>query len=483
MVEIKRIFRLFMGYSPEKAQDTEFQCKTIVLIAFVAAPTAVVFALINYYAEQYKLALLEIISIVLLLPCFTLISHQPRLPFVRNLLMLNACMLFMALFLYGGVGGSGITWSLMIPFLAFLITGLPTGWYWSLSYCGMMSALIYLQSLDYISLPYDETFLHFFPATFLFFSFIAAVLELQLERLHERHQHLLSKLEGLVSEKTKEFLAVNAKLKEEMKEHHKTIGDLKETEEQFLHAQRMESLGTLVAGIAHDFNNMLAGILGNIYLAKKKAGNNEDLLARLKNIETLSAHAADMIKQLLTFARKEPVKMFVFSFAPFFKEILKLAKNAIPESISLTYDITNQDLFIKGDSTQLQQLLMNLLNNARDAVEGVNDPTIHCQLEAFTPDNAFRSKYSALEAEAFVRLSVSDNGQGISQAVKEMVFEPFFTTKGAEKGTGLGLSMVFGAVERHQGKIELESEEGKGSTFIIYLPLQDIQTELTGGSQ
>lgn len=259
-----------------------------------------------------------------------------------------------------------------------------------------------------------------------------------------------------------------------------TIFDITEhqqLEEQLLQAQKMEAIGTLVGGIAHDFNNVLAGIVGNIFLAKGEVGNNVAVIENLENVESLSKRAADMIKQLLTFSRKDKVQMSTFAIAPFFKEAFKLAQSAIPENIELSYNISAEDMLIQGNSTQLQQIMMNLLNNACDAVDGVPQPVIHCQLESFSADDSFKKKHPDIKTGNFARLTVSDNGHGIPQDQQDRIFEPFFTSKGIGKGTGLGLSMVFGAVQRHNGVIELESEEGKGSTFHIYLPLEEAQVE------
>jgi len=260
-------------------------------------------------------------------------------------------------------------------------------------------------------------------------------------------------------------------LQQDMTEHY-------ELEEKLQQAQKMEAIGTLVGGIAHDFNNMLAGITGNVFLAKKKVNDVNLVTEKLKNVEILSNRAANMISQLLTFSRKDTVRMNTFAIAPFFREALKLAQSGIPENINLTHNISAQNLLIHGDNTQLQQLVMNLLNNARDAVVDVSQPAIHCQLEPFTVNTSFKNKHPELKKGGFVCLTISDNGYGIPQDKQDNIFDPFFTTKGVGKGTGLGLSMVFGAVQRHNGVIELESEEGKGTTFYIYLPLEEQKDEI-----
>jgi len=255
--------------------------------------------------------------------------------------------------------------------------------------------------------------------------------------------------------------------------------EYKKMEGQFLQAQKMEAIGTLVGGIAHDFNNMLAAIQGNVYLSRLKLGDMPEVTEKLDNIELLGTRAADMVKQLLTFARKDRVRMSPFSLNSFIKEAYKLAKTAVPENIELACDPCQEDLMITGDATQLQQALMNLLNNARDAVSDVNRPKVSCQLRPFHASEEFKQTHPEIQGTQFAKLIIRDNGSGIPKDHLNKIFEPFFTTKGVGEGTGLGLSMVYGTVQSHGGYIEAESEQGSGTAFSIYLPLQDGEQEIT----
>jgi len=246
---------------------------------------------------------------------------------------------------------------------------------------------------------------------------------------------------------------------------------IEDMEHQFHQAQKMEALGTLVGGIAHDFNNILAGITGGLYLAKKRVHENPDVIQRLTSVEQLTLRAAEMIKQLLTFSRKDIVSMKEMPLTPFIKETLKFLRVSVPENIIIHQNICSGDLQIKGDGTQLHQVLMNLVNNARDALEGVDNPVITIRLEEFHADDEFIETHTYFTAGLYAHLGVEDKGCGIPEHQLEHLFEPFFMTKEVGKGTGLGLAMVFGAVKSHHGFVEVDSIEGEGSTFHIYIPL------------
>jgi len=243
-------------------------------------------------------------------------------------------------------------------------------------------------------------------------------------------------------------------------------------EEQFLQAQKMEAIGTLVGGIAHDFNNMLAGITGNLYMVKVQASAQPELMNRLAIIEGIAFHGASMIQQLLTFARKGRVKTKPMLLRPFVQQTINLLRSSLPENINLHQRLCDDSLPINGDATQLHQVLLNLVNNARDAVADTNQPGLAISLECYHADAAFVKKHPGLSPGDYARLSLQDNGEGMDQAVIQHLFEPFFTTKEQGKGTGLGLAMVFGAVKTHQGAIDVESVVGVGTQFHIYIPLQ-----------
>lgn len=247
-----------------------------------------------------------------------------------------------------------------------------------------------------------------------------------------------------------------------------------ETELQLQQAQKMEALGTLVGGIAHDFNNKLAAITGNLYLARRQIEPDSKAGTQLKKVEMLSFEAADMVRQLLTFARQGKVEKEPIALAPFVMETAKLNRVAIPENIRLKITTGSDPLPVHGDITQLQSVLLNLQANARDALEGCSEPIIEIALSLFEPDESFFARHPGLAQEQlFARLNVSDNGSGIAPEKLEHIFDPFFTTKAPGKGTGLGLAMVYGIIEAHEGVIDVDSKPGEGTCFSIYLPINE----------
>lgn len=256
---------------------------------------------------------------------------------------------------------------------------------------------------------------------------------------------------------------------------HADLTEQENLEQQFHQSQKMEAIGTMVGGIAHNFNNMLAGISGNIYLAKMKVRKNPEVVQRLTNIEDLSRRAAEMIEQLLAFARKSMVRMQQISLTTLVTETLKLLSASVPENITICQDICTDDLPIKGDATLLHQVLANLINNARDAVDNIDKPCITIKLESFQADALFVQHHSDIDDGIYAHLSIMDNGMGIAKKHIKHLFDPFFTTKEQGKGTGLGLSMVYGAIKTHGGLMDVESEEGQGTIFHIYLPLLEIE--------
>ncbi len=239
-------------------------------------------------------------------------------------------------------------------------------------------------------------------------------------------------------------------------------------QEQLLQAQKMESVGRLAGGVAHDFNNMLTAILGHAELAMTSCSPEDSIHANLKVIESAARRSADLVRQLLAFARKQTVAPKVLDLNDCVAGLLKMLVRLIGEDIDLVWKPDLEVWPIKIDPSQIDQILANLCVNARDAITGVGKITIG------TKNITFDAEYCTLHPTSspgeYVQLSVSDNGFGMDKEILEHIFEPFFTTKEVGKGTGLGLSTVYGIVKQNQGVVNVYSEPGKGTTFKIYLP-------------
>jgi len=250
-------------------------------------------------------------------------------------------------------------------------------------------------------------------------------------------------------------------------------------EEQFQQAQKLEAIGTLVGGIAHEFNNALAGMTGNLFLAKQKASHLPDVVNRLDAIERLAFRSAELIKSLLSFARKGIVQKTSIPLSPFLKEIIKLYQASLPENIKLNSDIEISAMKVHADASLLQQVLVNIINNARDAVLGVENPSISIRLSRFDADSESLTIQPESMTGNYACISISDNGIGIKAGDLPHVFEPFYTTKDVGKGTGLGLSMAYGTMQAHGGVIDIKSVQGEeGGTLVrILLPLHEDRVE------
>jgi nitrogen-specific signal transduction histidine kinase/ActR/RegA family two-component response regulator len=248
------------------------------------------------------------------------------------------------------------------------------------------------------------------------------------------------------------------------------ITEKKQLEAQFLRAQRMESLGTLASGVAHDFNNLLTPILAAAQLLPLKLPKLDERDRYLFSlIEDSAKRGADLVKQILAFARGVEGKKLPLQVRHLLAEVLQVARQTFPKTIEIRTDIPATDLWtVSADATQLHQVFMNLCVNARDAMP--NGGRLGLAAENQLVDEAFTRTNLDARIGSYVVVTVSDTGVGISPELLERIFDPFFTTKEVGKGTGLGLSTVLGIVKNHGGFIKVSSEVGNGTHFRVYLP-------------
>jgi PAS domain S-box-containing protein len=246
------------------------------------------------------------------------------------------------------------------------------------------------------------------------------------------------------------------------------ITEKKKLEAQFLRAQRMESIGTLAGGIAHDLNNVLAPILMSVQLLERKL-HDEQSQRLLATLETNTKRGADLIKQVLSFARGLEGKRMMLQIRHLILEIEKIAKETFPKTIDFQTNVPTRSLWrISGDATQLHQVLMNLCVNARDAMP--DGGTLSISAENLFIDASNARMHLDAKVGPYLVITVSDTGTGISPEVLDRIFEPFFTTKEFGKGTGLGLSTAIGIIKGHGGFVNVFSRVGIGTDFKIYLP-------------
>ena len=239
--------------------------------------------------------------------------------------------------------------------------------------------------------------------------------------------------------------------------------------EQLRESQKMEALGTLAGGIAHDFNNILGTILGNAELARHDARANWQALVSLEEIQKAGQRAKDLVQQILSFSRRQPTSRRVMSLASVVEEAVRLMRAALPGGVRIECRCAADTPSVMADPTQVQQVLLNLGNNAAHAMAG-RGGSIDIRVEGIALDEASARFDLNLRPGRYARVVVSDTGHGMDATTQRRIFEPFFTTKPVGEGTGLGLSVAYGIMQAHEGTIIAHSEPGKGSRFELYFP-------------
>ncbi|MFA6497867.1 MAG: ATP-binding protein [Desulfurivibrionaceae bacterium] len=249
----------------------------------------------------------------------------------------------------------------------------------------------------------------------------------------------------------------------------------KKLESQLRQSQKMEAIGTLAGGIAHDFNNILAIILGYAELTLFETSETDPRRNKIEEIITASNRAKDLVRQILDFSRKSEKMKEPLLLAPLLKETLKMVRASIPATIAIEERITAVGSTVLADPSQMHQVIINLCTNAFHAMEE------HGGILSITLDSVQLEEEDAASlggaAGNYVRLIVADSGCGMSPSIKRRIFEPYFTTKGVGKGSGMGLAVVHGILRSHGGLLRLTSQEGKGSSFEVFLPAIDQQVK------
>jgi nitrogen-specific signal transduction histidine kinase/ActR/RegA family two-component response regulator len=262
-------------------------------------------------------------------------------------------------------------------------------------------------------------------------------------------------------------------------------------EAQFRQAQKMDAIGTLAGGVAHDFNNILAVIQLQIGLLINDQALSPQQLDFAREIERAGQRAAGLTRQLLLFSRKQAPQLRDLDLNEVISDVTKMLRRIVGEDIMVQFNFSRQPLLVHADSGMIDQMLMNLTVNARDAMPNGGQLVIETSAVEFDEDTAPRTPQA--RPGSFACISVTDTGSGIPPEILPRIFEPFFTTKDVGKGTGLGLATVFGIAQQHQGWINVRSKVGRGTTFWVYLPglargsdlntFWSAQTAAVGGSE
>jgi signal transduction histidine kinase/CheY-like chemotaxis protein/streptogramin lyase len=276
-------------------------------------------------------------------------------------------------------------------------------------------------------------------------------------------------LEQRVVERTAELLHANQSLSREIAERKQAEETQHQLEEQLRQSQKMEAIGTLAGGIAHDFNNILTVIISYTELVLRRVSGQPDVLEKLDRVLTAAERARNLVQQILTFSRRQKEQRRVVDLDLVINETMKLLRPALPATIQIEIDIKPKISPIFADPTQIHQVLMNLCANAEQAMRG-RPGRLEIKLDEVVVDDALARLNPDLRRGKYVKLSVRDNGCGMSEQIQQRIFDPFFTTKGPGEGTGLGLAVVHGIVKSHDGAIVFRSQPDAGAEFDIYLP-------------
>jgi two-component system, cell cycle sensor histidine kinase and response regulator CckA len=288
------------------------------------------------------------------------------------------------------------------------------------------------------------------------------------KRAEEELQHVNARLENKVQERTAELQEANDALLNEITEHRRTEDEKKKIEVQFRQAQKMEAVGQLAGGIAHDFNNLLTIILGYSELMGESEKAIFSSKEAIREIHNAAVRAKNLTRQLLAFSRKQMLKMDIVDVNQVIRDFEELIRRTIGEDIHTEFILTPDPTWVKADVSQLEQILMNLAINARDAMPDGGVLTIKTA-RIDLKESSVTVKPGGVPRQHII-IEVSDTGLGMDHEIIDRIFEPFFTTKALGHGTGLGLATVYGAVKQHGGDISVHSEPGKGTIFKVYLP-------------
>ena len=298
-------------------------------------------------------------------------------------------------------------------------------------------------------------------------------------------------LEEKVHKRTEALQQTNRALTEEIANYNRVIAEKDKIEAQLRQAQKMEAIGTLAGGIAHDFNNILGAILGYAELARDETPPGSTVADDLNSVLEAGYRAKGLVQQILAFSRQAETECLPLQPALIVKEVAKMLRSSLPSTIDIALDVADGMAYVFADPTQIHQIFMNLCTNAFHAMEDSGGRLSITAKTVVLGDDAL-PEAEDLRPGSYLRLSVGDTGPGIAPEIRDKIFDPYFSTKTLDKGTGLGLAIVHGIVRSCHGFITVDSQEGRGSIFHLFLPVVEIaavpegidqQTEPTGNER
>jgi PAS domain S-box-containing protein len=254
------------------------------------------------------------------------------------------------------------------------------------------------------------------------------------------------------------------------------ITERKRLESQLQQAHKMEAIGTLSGGIAHDFNNILGIIVGNTEIAMMDVPEWSPARGNLEEVRKACIRARDLVRQILAFSRMSTKELKPLRLSPIIKESLKLLRSSIPTTIEIRRNISSKSDTINADPTEINQILLNLCTNAAHAMREKGG-ILEVSLEDAEIDEEAVTLHHGLTPGRYIRLTVSDTGNGIEPGIMERIFDPYFTTKEVGEGTGMGLAVAQGIIKNHGGALSVKSKPGEGATFYVFLPITEIESE------